>query len=108
LGRSTDVEQQGGFVHLVGLERPDHVQFDIRKLRFQRRPFGEGFLHAILAVQPMARRQHRADGPFAMRLGHGDQPCGRRRLQGGLSRCLDAREDVGKIPGDVVGAKRHG
>jgi hypothetical protein len=49
-----DIEQRYGIAGLVGLQRPDKVQDDVRIRRFQVGPFSLGLLHTIFAEMALA------------------------------------------------------
>ena len=61
------VEQRHRLLDLVGLQRPDQVQFQVGKFAFQRRKFALRLLHPVLAEQALAGRQGFADAGLAAR-----------------------------------------
>lgn len=90
--RMDRIEQLQRFADLVALQRPDKMKFDIGKTLTQLRPFGLGFLHAILAENAMTGFQHRKNSVGLMRFGDGHQNCFRRRRY----RRLSCRVNPGK------------
>ena len=54
IDRMDGVEQRHRFLRLVGLQRADQVQLEVRMLLAQRRPFRLGLLHAVLAEHALA------------------------------------------------------
>jgi hypothetical protein len=61
-----------------------------RKAFAQLRPFRHGFLHSILAEDPVARLQNWNDGVGAESLAHRDKRYGACRSSGVAFRCSDA------------------
>ena len=68
--RLDHIEQRHGLFHLVGLERPNEVQLEIRIRGTQRGPLALGLLHAVLAEDALSRLDHRPD--LRLTLGFGD------------------------------------
>ena len=68
-----EVEQRDRIPRLVRLKRADQVQLDTGEALLERRPFGLGLLHAVLAEYAMTRGDHRLDRVGRERLGHRDQ-----------------------------------
>jgi hypothetical protein len=56
------VEQRHRLARLVGLQGPNQMQLDIRVEVLQRRPFGLGLLHPVLAEHPLTSRDHGFNG----------------------------------------------
>ena len=81
------IEQRDRGLNLVGLQRPDQVQFEIGAPLAQRRPFGFGFLDPVFAENPLSRRDHPGNGGRRHGLADGDQGDGSRiparRVRGG-------------------------
>jgi hypothetical protein len=55
--RMDGVEQRHRLLRLVRLQRPDHVQFQVRVPSDERRPLGLGLLHAVLAEHALPLRR---------------------------------------------------
>lgn len=81
------IEQRDGIAHLVGLQRPHKVKFEIIESFPPCRPMGLGLLHAVLAEHPLAGRQRGSDAFIGLGLADGHQrdvagiargTCGRR------------------------------
>ena len=90
------VEQLNRLFGLVGLQGADHVQLHAGEFRAQGRPLRGGFLHVILAKDPLALVQHGQHPVLRLDLGHGDQGDGTRRaVMRGLG-CGDAGLDSGQ------------
>ena len=61
------IEQRHGLRRLVGLERADQVEVEVREVGAERRPLALGFLDAVLAEHPLAGLDHRQDRPAIRR-----------------------------------------
>ena len=72
------------------------MQLDAGMALAQRRPFGLGLLHAVLAEQAMAGVEDGLDVLGAKRLGDGDKMDGGRIALGRARRGRDAGADVGE------------
>ena len=59
--RLDHVEKAHSIASLIGLKRPDEVQFRSGKLGLKSRPFDHRLLNAILAKDTLSGREHRAD-----------------------------------------------
>ena len=70
------VEQAHSLLCLVGLQGTDKVEIDTVIVRLQLRPFGQGFLHTVLAEDPVTRIQDRTDRLRTEGLADRDKPDG--------------------------------
>lgn len=84
--RLDDVEKRHGFGCLVGLQRADQMQLDIRSLCLQPGPFALALLHSIFTEDTLARRYCQANGVRVECLGDGDKLHGSARA-GGMPLC---------------------
>ncbi len=105
-----DVEQRHRFLRLVGLQRADQVQFEIRPYRLQRRELALRLLHAVLAEHALAGPQQRLDLVRAMGLGHRHQGHRRRlvaprRAAGGGDALADGGESAGGVENEAHAAR---
>ena len=89
-------------LHLVGLQRADQVQREVRKIAAQLRIFRLRLLHPVLAEDAMPGGERRAHALRRMGLADGDQRHALGRPAGGPRRRLDASAD-----GREIGADRH-
>ena len=55
------IKQRHGGPHLVGLQRANKVQFNVREALEEGRPLSLGFLQPILAEDAMSLSKHRLD-----------------------------------------------
>ena len=71
--RLDHIEKGHGLGHLVGLQRADEVEFDIRETLFQGRPFAFGLLHAVFAEDAVTGVEHWEDRRGIVGLGDGHE-----------------------------------
>ena len=92
------VEQRHRFGRLVRLQLADHMQFDVRIVCLEGRPFVHRFLDPVFPEHPMTCLQQGPDLVAAAGFGHGDKrdggwlavryPGGLRHLARDLFQCL--------------------
>ena len=87
--RLNHVEQPHRRPDLVRLQPADQVQPDIGEPFPERRPAHFRLLYAVLAKEPVPRRQRTRDPRLRLQLRHSDQPDGGRVSPGGLRSRLD-------------------
>src|SRR6185312_10911187 len=104
--RMDGVEQGDGVARLVGLQRPDQVQRDAVMARQQRRPFGLGLLHAVLAEHALARFDHRRDRLGVERFRNGNQGHAGRIAAGLAAGGVDVAAHGGEAGGPIHGFHR--
>ena len=86
------IEQRQRLARLVGLQRTDEMQLDVREFACERAPFGLRLLHAVLPEDALTRRKH---GPYRVKpetFRDGDQ----RRCRRGFQRCFPRGLDTGE------------
>ncbi len=101
------VEQGDRIARLVGLQRSDQMEAEVRPGPAQRRKFGFGFLHPVFAEHEMPGRERRLDGRGGVKLADRDQTGGASRPAGGFFRRFDTGLDVRQAGGDVTGRARR-
>jgi hypothetical protein len=84
------VEQRHRVAGLVGLQRPDQMQLDVREALAQRGPFALGLLHAVLAEGALASLDDGEDVLGAEGLAHRDEVDVTRIAAGVARRRFDA------------------
>ena len=87
------VKECDRIAHLVGLQRPDQVQFKTTHARIECRKLDLGLLYPVLAEAPLPSLDQRLDRFGPMRLGDRDEMGDRCRLDAALPRSLDARHN---------------
>lgn len=71
--RLDHIEKGYGFGHLVGLQRADEMEFDIRETLLQGWPFALGLLHAVFAEDAVTCIEHWEDRRGIVGLGDGHE-----------------------------------